>query len=551
MAWLIIGDVRYARETVGSLCSELLSVMGVAPTANLQISVELQGFQPTFHDDHGTGPMEKDARVESKKQTFTPPKTEAVGEPAPVSDVAGNGVWGTRIRGQARNLSHSTQFVIAASVILGLTMFFVGNLVSERIENAAVHSAAEAAAQYMDTFLEPYVQEMSRDNALSAASVQSLDRLADNRSLKQHIVSIKIWRADGTVIYGTNKAITDRKFPLDEITEALKGNVVTDLKDLDEDENEFERKLNVPLYEIYAPLRDSRTGEIIAVGEFYEKADSLKREINRVRQQVWVDVGTATLAMLTLLFFIVRRSDKIIQRQQVALRLRLQEQTRLHISNAELQHKMATATQEFSRVNELTLRRIGADLHDGPAQLLTLILIRLDDLAENCSTVDQESLETIRGAATDALIEVRDLSRGLALPEINDLSLAEELQLVAQRHEQRTGTRVTLTMGRLPEAAPLTLKLCLYRFVQETLNNAYRHANGEGQVIRAQYIDGVLDIRVRDGGPGMTEDAMLLETSGRTRLGLAGLRYRVESLGGLFSIDSNASGTSVKAQFKL
>jgi signal transduction histidine kinase len=551
MAWLIIGDVRYARETVGSLCSELLSVMGVAPTANLQISVELQGFQPTYHDDHGTGPMEKDARVESKKQTFTPPKTEAVGEPAPVSDVAGNGVWGTRIRGQARNLSHSTQFVIAASVILGLTMFFVGNLVSERIENAAVHSAAEAAAQYMDTFLEPYVQEMSRDNALSAASVQSLDRLADNRSLKQHIVSIKIWRADGTVIYGTNKAITDRKFPLDEITEALKGNVVTDLKDLDEDENEFERKLNVPLYEIYAPLRDSRTGEIIAVGEFYEKADSLKREINRVRQQVWVDVGTATLAMLTLLFFIVRRSDKIIQRQQVALRLRLQEQTRLHISNAELQHKMATATQEFSRVNELTLRRIGADLHDGPAQLLTLILIRLDDLAENCSTVDQESLETIRGAATDALSEVRDLSRGLALPEINDLSLAEELQLVAQRHEQRTGTRVTLTMGRLPEAAPLTLKLCLYRFVQETLNNAYRHANGEGQVIRAQYIDGVLDIRVRDGGPGMTEDAMLLETSGRTRLGLAGLRYRVESLGGLFSIDSNASGTSVKAQFKL
>ncbi|EJM88599.1 Histidine kinase [Pseudomonas sp. GM74] len=222
-------------------------------------------------------------------------------------------------------------------------------------------------------------------------------------------LQVKIWRTDGTVIYGTNRAITDRKFPLDEITEALKGNVVTDLKDLDEDENEFERKLNVPLYEIYAPLRDSRTGDIIPVGEFYEKADSLKREISRVRQQVWADVGTATLAMLTLLFFIVRRSDKIIQQQQqqVALRLRLQEQTRLHISNAELQHKMATATQEFSRVNELTLRRIGADLHDGPAQLLTLILIRLDDLAENCSAVDQESLETIRGAATDALNEVR------------------------------------------------------------------------------------------------------------------------------------------------
>jgi len=516
--------------------------------ANLQISVELQGFQPTVHEDQGTKSMIKDAKVESESETFIAQETDASVGPAPASDVVRNGIWRTRVRGQARKLSRSTQFVIAAAVILGLTMFFVGKLVSERIESAAVYSAAEAAAQYMDTFLEPYVQEMSRDNGLSAASVQFLDRLTESRSLKQHIVSIKIWRADGTVVYGTNKAITNRKFPMDEITEALKGKVVTDLKDLDEDENEFE--LDLPLYEIYAPLRDSSSGKIIAVGEFYEKADSLKREVNRVRQQVWAVVGAATLAMLSLLFFIVRRGDKIIQQQQVALRLRLQEQTRLHISNAELQRKIATATQEFSRVNELTLRRIGADLHDGPAQLLTLILIRLDDLAENCSAVDQESLETIRGAATDALHEVRDLSRGLALPEINDLSLVEELQLVAQRHEQRTGTKVTLTLGLLPEAAPLPLKLCLYRFVQEALSNAYRHANGEGQVVQAQYIDEILNISVRDSGPGMAADAMLQETSGRTRLGLAGLRYRIESLGGLFSIDSDASGTSVKAQFK-
>ncbi|HEF4758154.1 TPA: sensor histidine kinase [Pseudomonas putida] len=491
------------------------------------------------------------AGVESKNGTVNAQETEALIGPDPVSGRTRNASWYTQITTLVRNLSRSTQFVIAASLIMGLTMFFVGNLVSVRIESAAVNSAAEAGAQYMDTFLEPYVQEMSRDNNLSPESIQSLDRLTQSHSLKQHIVSIKIWRADGTVLYSTNKAVTNQKFPVDELTEALKGKVVTDLEEPNQDENEFERKLNLPLYEIYAPLRNSNSGKVIAVGEFYEKADSLKREIKRVRQEVWVVVGAATLSMLMLLFFIVRRGDKIIQRQQVALRLRLLEQTRLHVSNAELQRKMSTATQEFSRVNELTLRRIGADLHDGPAQLLTLILIRLDDLVENCSAVDQESLETIRGAATDALREVRDLSRGLALPEINDLSLVEELQLVAQRHEQRTGTKVTLTLAQLPKTAPLPLKLCLYRFVQEALNNAYRHANGKGQAIQAQYIDGVLNISVKDSGPGMAADAMLLEKSGRTRLGLAGLRYRVESLGGLFSIDSCASGTSVIAQFKL
>ncbi|WP_433766337.1 sensor histidine kinase [Pseudomonas putida] len=493
--------------------------------------------------------MANDAKVESKNATLIAHETEALFEPASALDADHKGIWRTRT--WARQLSNSTQFVIAAAVILGLTMLFVGNLVSERIENAAVNSAAAAGAQYMATFLEPYVQEMSRDNSLSDASVQSLDRLTQSHSLKQHIVSIKIWRADGTVVYSTNKAITNQQYPLEHVGEALKGKVVTDVEDPSQDENEWERKLDLPLYEIYAPLRDTGSSKVIAVGEFYEKAESLKLEINRVRQEVWAVVGAATLAMLTLLFFIVRRGDKIIQRQQVALRLRLQEQTRLHISNAELQRKMATATQEFSRVNELTLRRIGADLHDGPAQLLTLILIRLDDLAENCSAVDQESMETIRGAATDALREVRDLSRGLALPEINDLSLVEQLELVAQRHEQRTGTRVTLNLGPLPKVTSLPLKLCLYRFVQEILNNAYRHANGEGQVIQAIYVNGILNISVRDSGPGMAADALQLDTTGRSRLGLAGLRYRVESLGGLFSIDSSASGTSVNAQFRL
>ncbi|MEO8643722.1 histidine kinase [Pseudomonas sp.] len=495
--------------------------------------------------------MAKDAKVESKNETFVGDQTETLVEPPPAKEGGQRAIWRTRFKTRARNLSRSTQFVIAAALILGLTMFFVGELVSARIKRAAVQSAAEAGAHYMEAFLEPYVQEMSRDNGLSPSSVKSLDRLMESRSLKRHIVSIKIWRADGTVVYSTDKSITNHKFPMDEIADALKGNVVTDLEDLDQEENEFERKLSVPLYEIYAPLREFNTGKIIAVGEFYEMAASLKQEINRIRQQVWMVVGAATLAMLTLLFFLVRRGDKIIQHQQVALRLRLLEQTRLHISNAALQRKMATATQEFSRINELTLRRIGADLHDGPAQLLTLILIRLDDLAENCTAVDQESLETIRGAATDALREVRDLSRGLALPEINDLSLPQELQLVAQRHEQRTGTKVKLTLGPLPEITSLPLKLCLYRFVQETLNNAYRHAQGQGQAITADYIDGFLYISVKDSGSGMAADAMVVDTAGRTRLGLAGLRYRVESLGGLFGIESSTTGTSVNAQFKL
>lgn len=496
--------------------------------------------------------MAKDAKVQSNSETIVADETKTL--VAPHLKV---GSWHHLVRTLTKGGSRSTQFVIAATLILGLTMLFVGNLVSERVQSSTLQSAAEAGALYMEAFLEPYAEELNNSAELSAKSTEALDQLMQSPSLKRHVTSAKIWRPDGTVAYSTDKSITHRSFPTDEIAGALKGHVVTALEDLEKEENSFERSLEVPLYEIYAPLRDPRTGQIVAVGEFYERADDLDKEIRSVRQQVWVIVGTATLAMLSLLFFIVRRGDKIIQNQEAALRSRVIEQALLNRKNAALQRRINNANKEFSKVNELTLRRIGADLHDGPAQLLTLILIQLDDLADQCDGCAQscdrtEEYETIRGAAQDALREIRDISRGLALPEINDLDLGEVLALAAQRHEQRTGTSVELSLGQLPSSAPLPLKICIYRFVQESLNNAYRHANGEGQSISANHDNGLLTVQVKDTGPGFPGNATAIATDGKARLGLAGLRYRVESLGGLFDIDSAPGrGTTLKAQFKL
>lgn len=499
--------------------------------------------------------MAKESKVESNSPTMVPEGASTMDESTVATKVASG--WRGTWRRWAGRLSHSTQFIIAATVILGLTMVFVGDLVSERVKSAALQSAAEAGALYMQTFLEPYVPEMSDHTEISAPSTEALDRLLNNPTLRRHVESVKIWRADGTVVYSTDKAIVRKRFPTDEIEVALRGDVVTDLEDLSQEENLFERTLKVPLYEIYAPLRDSRSGKVIAVGEFYERADWLEMEIDSVRGQVWRVVGAATLAMLLLLFGFVRRSERIIQRQQADLRARMAEQVHLSRKNDQLQQRIANANQQFWRINELTLRRLGADLHDGPAQLLTLILIRLDDLADALAPGTQDSegrdtYESIRGAAQDALREVRDISRGLALPEIGELSLAEELKHAAKRHEERTGSKVEVELGPLPESAPLPLKLCLYRFVQESLNNAYKHAGGQGQRLRAAYDGRILQVSVIDSGPGFVPDALGKVNDGRPHLGLAGLRYRVESFGGAFDIDSHlGGGTRVSARFRL
>ncbi len=453
-----------------------------------------------------------------------------------------------------RHLSRSTQFVICATIILGLTMTLVGNLVSQSIEEATVQTAAETGARYMQNFLEPFVQGLTTAKELPDGTIQTIDQLLSSTSLSTHVVSVKIWLPDGTIVYSTDKSAVQKKFPTEEISQALTGKIYTELdNDLEDDTDDaFERSLNIPFYEIFAPLRETGTGKIVAVGEFYETAQALQREINNVREKVWAIVGTATMAMLLLLFFIVRRDDKIIKQQETALEWRMQEQARLHSNNAALQLKVTTANREFSKINELTLRRIGADLHDGPAQMLSLILLRLEELEDSQAVSDGEVLDMIRRAGEDALNEVREISLGLALPEVNDLSLHDALVLLAERHEERTETRVELELDTLADDVPIAHKICIYRFAQEALNNAYLHAGGKGQKLSASHSEGLLQVQVEDAGVGISTEKPSVPGRGRTHLGLVGMRYRVESLGGIFIIESAPhAGTKARAQFRI
>ncbi len=496
--------------------------------------------------------MATDAQGQADAATLVEP----TGRPVPLQAASRDAParWRRFLTGVA-TLSRSTHFVIAATLILGLTMTFVGNLVSQQIKLAAAKSAGEGAAIYMEAYLDEYVQELATSRTLSESSRRAIDKLLTDTSLNQHIVSVKIWLPDGSMAYSTSKRAEYRHVPSQAIDQAMRGEIVTRLSTLEHEDDDYARSLRLPLYETYVPLREFGSGRILAVGEFYE----MEHQIDSIHQAVWATIGAATLAMLALLFFIVRRGDRIIERQQIALRRQMQEQDQLHRQNAQLQRRINTASHEFATVNELTHRRLGADLHDGPAQLLTLILLRLDELArlrdrihEDGASPTSDALETIRSAAQESLREIRNISRGLALPEINALSLEEELRLVTQRHEQRTETKVQLTLGDLPGTVSLPYKICIYRLVQEALNNAFRHAGGKGQQVGADYRDGVLEIRIEDGGEGIGEAALQGQGRGRSRLGLVGMRYRVESLGGLFGIESApGQGTRIRAQFNM
>jgi signal transduction histidine kinase len=108
---------------------------------------------------------------------------------------------------------------------------------------------------------------------------------------------------------------------------------------------------------------------------------------------------------------------------------------------------------------------------------------------------------------------------------------------------------VTCDISSLPAHLSMLLKSCLYRFTQEALNNAYRHAGGRGQSVQGSYKDGVVEIAVSDTGPGFEVDGAAFNGK---RLGLTGMRDRVVSLGGSFDLASQpGTGTRVTARFEV
>jgi signal transduction histidine kinase len=116
--------------------------------------------------------------------------------------------------------------------------------------------------------------------------------------------------------------------------------------------------------------------------------------------------------------------------------------------------------------------------------------------------------------------------------------------------ERRSAKVVETALGDVPVYAPLAVKITVFRLVQESLTNAYRHGGGCAQQVELRTEEGVLVLDITDNGRGFVPgDEVLGEPRG---LGLAGMRERVASLGGVFAVTTAlGAGTRVSARILL
>lgn len=439
-------------------------------------------------------------------------------------------------------LTLAGQFLLAGAAVLVAGILAIGLWVTGQIEAGVTRNTATATALYVDSVIAPLLEDIGEDKALSEGARRALDEILARSALGSRIVSFKLWKRGGRIEYSNRPELIGREFPPTEnLKRAWTGEVAADFDELSDEENALERAEGTPLLEIYSPIREPWSGRVVAVAEFYEVARELKANIVASRLRSWLVVAGVGIAMMGLLFGIVLRGSRVIASQRAALETRVGELSAALAQNEELRAKVLRASSRAVALNERFLKRVSADLHDGPAQLLALASLRLGG-----APPAPDEMVRIRGHLDDAMREIRDICRGLALPQIERLDLAGLLELAIANHAGRTGSDVALTVEGGGAVLTPSEKICVFRFVQEGLGNAFRHAGGRGQAVSAIAGDGRLLVSVSDAGPGMSNTAEPGEG-----LGLLGLRERVESLGGSFAVASSPQGTRLTMDIRL
>lgn len=374
--------------------------------------------------------------------------------------------------------SLAQKYLVSSAVVVVAGTLIIGAWVSRQIENGVTSNAAIATALYVDSFISPLTTELETSETLSVGPIRALDEVFKDGVLENRLFSVKIWRLDGTIVYSSNYDLIGKKFtPTEELLEAVNGKVSASFDSLNDEEDASERQSNIPLLEIYSPIRAPWTGEVIAVTEFYEDGTELQRSLSNARIKSWLVVAAVMTSIAALLMTFVFRASRTIEFQQKALRTQLDEVSESARQNQRLRSRLQLASERVTELNERFLKRTSAELHDGPAQLLSFASLRLGEARklENKAERDREFI-AIERALNDAMAEIRDVCKGLSLPDIKGLTVQETIKRACRAITDRNGRDVILNMVSGSLDASLPVKICTYRFIQEALNNSFKHA---------------------------------------------------------------------------
>jgi signal transduction histidine kinase len=154
----------------------------------------------------------------------------------------------------------------------------------------------------------------------------------------------------------------------------------------------------------------------------------------------------------------------------------------------------------------------------------------------------REQIERMKSVAERTFQSVRNIALLLRPSMLDDLGLAAALEWQGREVSRHSQMEVEVHPGNLSESLPDEYRICIYRFVQEALQNAVRHSGASAATVTVEQLANRIVVRVKDNGAGFDPR--------RTRgLGLLGMEERVKRLGGTFTLHSAPQqGATVTAE---
>jgi PAS domain S-box-containing protein len=214
---------------------------------------------------------------------------------------------------------------------------------------------------------------------------------------------------------------------------------------------------------------------------------------------------------------------------------------RAEVGLLESQRELQFLTGRLLEAQEVERRRIARELHDDVNQSLALLAVEMDILAASPPKSSVETADRVRELSTrlkELSSSVHDLSHQLHPSKLEQLGLVAAVRGLCKELSQSHGLDVKFTHYREPGAVPPDAALCLYRIVQEALQNVVKHSGSRHASVELWGTAEAICLRVVDDGIGFDPDAV-----GRNGgLGLVGMRERLHLVGGTIAIDSRPSG---------
>jgi PAS domain S-box-containing protein len=212
---------------------------------------------------------------------------------------------------------------------------------------------------------------------------------------------------------------------------------------------------------------------------------------------------------------------------------------------------LASVSRRLIEAQEQERTRIARELHDDISQRLALLTIELERLLETSPDLPLETrsrMGELRNRSAELASDVQSLSHELHSSKLEYLGMAPAMRSLCHELSRQQRVEIVFSHDDIPSTVPKDIALCLFRVLQEALQNAVKHSGVRRFDVELRYASDAINLSVRDSGSGFDRDDALKARG----LGLISMTERMKLVGGRISIDSEPQrGTAIRASVPL